>query len=121
MKEITKKYETNTVSRDAVNEMEVSLEDSFTACRDNDHDTVAIISQAVSEVIKSTKPKKHSRFPNKQRAELKKFSSNGYRHSSDEDFKERIKTRKLLPEQLLSRTTFGECFFFGSPIKTVSI
>ena len=39
------------------NEMEVSLEDPLIACRDNDHDTVAIISQAVSEVIKSTKPK----------------------------------------------------------------
>lgn len=32
------------------NEME-DIEDSLTACRDNDHETVAIISQAVSEVI----------------------------------------------------------------------
>ena len=27
------------------------IEDSLTACRDNDNETVAIISQAVSEVI----------------------------------------------------------------------
>ena len=50
--------------------MEDSLEDSLTACRYNDHETVAIISQVVSEVIKSTKPKKHPRLPNKQRSEL---------------------------------------------------
>ena len=34
------------------NEMEDSLEDSLTACRDNDHNTVAIIPQAVPKVIK---------------------------------------------------------------------
>ena len=46
--------------------MEDPLEDSRTACRDNDHDTIAIISQAFSKVIESTKPKKHPRVPNKQ-------------------------------------------------------
>ena len=46
--------------------MEDPLEDSRTACRDNDHDTIATISQAFSKVIESTKPKKHPRVPNKQ-------------------------------------------------------
>ena len=41
-------------------------EDLLNACRDYDHDTVAIISQVVSEVIESTNQ-------NKQRAELKMF------------------------------------------------
>ena len=44
------------------NEMEGSLEASLTACRDNDHGTVVITSQAVSEVIESTKPKSTQGF-----------------------------------------------------------
>ena len=76
------------------NEMEGSLENSLTACRENDHDTLAIISQAVSEVIESTKPKKHSRLSNKQKAELKKFWSNGYGHWNDEEFKERLMIKR---------------------------
>ena len=48
--------------------------------QNNDLDTVAIVSQVVSEVIKLTKSKKHPRLPNKQRVELKKFWSNGHRH-----------------------------------------
>ena len=74
----------------------------FTACRDYDHDTVAIISQAVSEVTKSTKPKMHPRFPNKQRAELKKFWSSGYRHWSDEQFKERLRIKQESFEYILA-------------------
>lgn len=55
------------------NEMEDLLEDSLTAWIGNDHDTVVTAFQAVSEVIASARPKKHTRLPNKQKAELKKF------------------------------------------------
>lgn len=53
--------------------MEDLLEDSLTAWIGNDHDIVVTASQAVSEVIASARPKKHTRLPNKQKAELKKF------------------------------------------------
>ena len=46
------------------NEME-DLEDSLTACRDNDHDKVAIIFQIISKIVNSTKLKKHAKLPNK--------------------------------------------------------
>ena len=59
-------------------------------------------SQAVSEVIESTKPKKNPRLPSKQRAELKKFWSNGYRHWSDEEFKERLRIKRESFEYILA-------------------
>ena len=50
---------------------------SPTACRDIDHDKVAVIFSVVSEANVSTRPKKHTWFPNKQRGEIKMFCSNG--------------------------------------------
>lgn len=35
------------------------LQDSLSACRDNNHGTVAIVFQAVIDVVDSTKPKKN--------------------------------------------------------------
>ena len=56
------------------------------------------------EVIDSTKPKKHTRPPSKQRAELKKFWSNGYCHWSDEEFKERFRVKRESFEYILAST-----------------
>ena len=68
------------------------------------HAEIMIItqSQAVSEVIESTKPKKNPRLPSTQRAELKKFWSNGYRHWSDEEFKERLRIKRESFEYILA-------------------
>ena len=44
---------------------------------DTNDDAVAILSQAMIELVDSNKPRKHSRLPNKDRDELKMFWANG--------------------------------------------
>ena len=57
---------------------------------DTNDDAVAILSQAMIELVDSNKSRKHPRLPNKDSDELKMFWTNGYLHWSDEEFKERL-------------------------------